>query len=237
MANPYFRFKQFTVYHDRCAMKVTTDACLFGAWVAHRLNGCSGSILDIGTGTGLLSLMLAQQAAGQITAIELDEGAAGQAKENIAASPWIDRIDIIRSDIRSYNANGQYQYIISNPPFYENDLSSPDPAKRMAHHSEGLFVSELLRSTERLLETGGHFYFLLPFRRWGEIEVLLAKDGWYPRHLVTVSQSTKHHPFRLMIEGSRDPATKRVDTSIAIRDGEEYTAGFKNLLRPYYLYL
>jgi tRNA1Val (adenine37-N6)-methyltransferase len=103
MANPFFRFKQFTTYHDRCAMKVTTDACLFGAWVASTISKEQGihqpNFLDVGSGTGLLSLMVAQKSKAFIDAIEIDKQAASQAAENIAASAWSNRINVIPQDL------------------------------------------------------------------------------------------------------------------------------------------
>ena len=121
-------------------MKVTTDGCLFGAWVAervrsresigrHRLadgDAGAGSILDVGTGTGLLSLIIAQQCSADITAVEIDKDAFQQASENIASSPWTDRIKIFHADARAFEFPGQYDVIISNPPFYENELKGDD---------------------------------------------------------------------------------------------------------------
>jgi len=237
MANPYFQFKKFTVYHDRCAMKVTTDACLFGAWVAGRLNGRSGSILDIGSGSGLLSLMLAQQVKGSIKAVELVESAASQAEENIAASRWRDRIETVRSDIRDYKTDERFQYIISNPPFYENELSSPYHGRKMAHHGGGLLISDLLKCAERLLDNNGYLYLLFPFKRWPELEAILRRNGWYVSFVVNVRQSANHPNFRVMIEASRKPVNQREDTVITIREGEDYSPQFINLLKPYYLYL
>src|SRR5882724_8546870 len=123
MANTYFQFKQFTIHQDRCAMKVTTDACLFGAWATvgiRKLAPEAKTILDIGSGTGLLSLMIAQQCDVLIDAVEIDKAAAAQAKENSTASPWKEKIMVIEGDIRymaRYPIN-RYDIVICNPPFY-----------------------------------------------------------------------------------------------------------------------
>ncbi|MBL7730209.1 MAG: methyltransferase, partial [Chitinophagaceae bacterium] len=139
MSNTCFKFKQFLINQDRCAMKVTTDACLFGAWVAERLRNAEGNCLDIGTGTGLLSLMLAQKAAGIFTvAVEIDADCAEQARENIEASPWKQQVVVKEADILQYTPANQYDFIISNPPFYQDDLKSPDTRKNVAHHDHGL---------------------------------------------------------------------------------------------------
>src|SRR5258705_6346666 len=150
MANSYFKFKQFTIHQDRCAMKVTTDACLFGAWVAIEagiLESEDGSILDIGAGTGLLSLMLAQKTNVSIDSVEIDEAAAKQARENADASPWKERIFVMPGDAKymAYTLCKNFDIIISNPPFYENELASPDHHKNIAHHDGGLLLDELLQ--------------------------------------------------------------------------------------------
>src|SRR5262245_3491214 len=131
MANNYFQFKQFTIHQDRCAMKVTTDSCLFGAWVASRESAARSSpgtrrrILDIGGGTGLLALMLAQRTNAFIDSIEIDKDAFQQAEENVKASPWSDRISLYHGDAREFSFQHKYQTIICNPPFYEKELKSP----------------------------------------------------------------------------------------------------------------
>jgi len=141
MANPFFQFKQFIVYHDRCAMKVTTDSCVFGAWVAGDMAREERKIttaLDIGSGTGLLSLMIAQKNDLDIDAVEIDKEASLQSQENIAASPWKDRIQVENEDARQFRGVSKYDCIVSNPPFYENELTSERKTKNIAHHSEEL---------------------------------------------------------------------------------------------------
>src|SRR6187549_3527503 len=115
MANHYFQFKQFTVYQDACAMKVCTDACIQGAYTVQHASSAQ-RIMDIGAGTGLLSLMLAQQLPAVITAVELDTAAATQASANIAASPWANRIQVLVEDARELPVTTQYDFIITNPP-------------------------------------------------------------------------------------------------------------------------
>ncbi|MDP4263910.1 MAG: methyltransferase, partial [Bacteroidota bacterium] len=137
MANNYFQFKQFIIHQDRCAMKVTTDACLFGAWAAKRIRNSGDrtlNMLDIGTGTGLLSLMIAQQCDALIDAIEIDKVAAGQAEENVTSSPWKEKIRITQGDIKYFakSSSSRYDIVICNPPFYENELVSPSHEKNIA---------------------------------------------------------------------------------------------------------
>ena len=128
MGNQYFQFKRFTVQQAGSAMKVCTDACIQGAFTAayirEQLPGAS-PVLDIGAGTGLLSLMLAQSGNGTIDAVELDAAAAQQAAENFAASPWSERLRVFHTDIAHFNPAQRYPFIITNPPFFDNDLQGP----------------------------------------------------------------------------------------------------------------
>src|SRR5689334_16561633 len=153
-----FRFKQFIIQQDKTAMKVTTDSCLFGAWLTNRLGESFGqSVLDIGTGTGLLSLMFGQKNPNAIIdAIEIDAEAAQQAKENVEQSPWGERINVTNADIRRVaDTLPAYDIVICNPPFHENQLSSDSYQKNTAHHSTELSLEDLLRIIPgRLKEEG-----------------------------------------------------------------------------------
>ena len=210
MANPYFKFKQFTVFHDRCAMKVTTDACLFGAWCAEEMQKNdqeNNSLLEIGTGTGLLSLMIAQKNNCIIDSIEIDKSAAQQATENIEASPWNERISVHQKNILEHSGK-EYSVIVTNPPFYENELQSTDERKNEAHHSAGLTFNELFSYLEKHLLTDGNFYLLLPYKRIEEAENFLREKGLFIEKKVIVSTSPNHKPFRVMIKGGKQESTK-----------------------------
>lgn len=218
-------------------MKVTTDGCLFGAWCAAALSNTGGTLADIGAGTGLLSLMIAQKTSLQIDAVELDEDAARQAGENVAASPWKDRVLVHHKDIIQYKNIIKYDHIASNPPFYENELAGTDLAKNRAHHDAGLRLPQLLDAVERLLAPDGSFFLLLPHKRKTEALSLLRARNWQVNELVTVRQSVLHGPFRLMIRVSRTSAALQ-EREMLIRDAQqEYTPEFVSLLRDYYLYL
>lgn len=244
MPNSWFQFKQFTVHQDRCAMKVTTDVCLFGAWAARQLSQekSINSILDIGTGTGLLTLMAAQQSAARIDAIEIDSDASMQATANIDGSSWKERLAVIHGDAKNllYSLNKQYDAIISNPPFYENELQSGNQQKDMAHHSTALSLDDLINMLRsKALKPEGRFYLLLPYKRQPEIEKAFATTDITITHKVLVRQSTKHNFFRIMLGGIKgNPSASPVIEELAIRnDNDQYTAEFSSLLKDYYLNL
>jgi tRNA1Val (adenine37-N6)-methyltransferase len=241
MPNSFFQFKQFTVYHHRCAMKVTTDACLFGAWVAAEIGRFSKSpdrLLDIGTGTGLLSLMVAQKNSGRIDAVEIDLAASEQASENVGASPWKEKISIVHQDVLQWQPPSLYDCIFSNPPFYEKELRSTKEAKNIAHHDEGLKLADLLNFIKQQLAEDGSFLLLLPAKRGAEAERLFAKAGLFFAQKVYVQQTLKHPPFRLMIQGCHKKVEAVTEQTISIRnEAGDYTKEFVRLLQDYYLYL
>ena len=240
MANPYFQFKQFTVFQDRCAMKVTTDGCLFGAWCAEsirNLNPPAQTILDIGSGTGLLSLMVEQKNPVTIEAVEIDEEAAKQAINNFKDSPWRDKLQVIHTGIQTLDKKNRYDCIISNPPFYENELTSRHERKNLAHHSAQLTFVELLNSIQTHLNREGVFFLLLPFKRIHEMEKTLSKEGFFIHHLVRIQQSSSHPPFRVMIRASTRHQ-ERATSTLSIRTAnQQYSPEFTALLKDYYLYL
>lgn len=220
-------------------MKVCTDACLFGAWMAAKCGDrkwSDGSMLDIGTGTGLLSLLLAQQSRARIDAIELDEHAAEQAAENFDASPWRERLQVIRGDIRTVHLGKKYELVISNPPFFENDLKSSDTRRNMALHSEALSLEELLAAALVHLADKGQLAVLLPYRRKQACEELAAGKGLYLEEEISVKQTPAHPCFRVMLLFGRTKTTPVLQT-LTIREGADYTAAFRVLLSPYYLKL
>lgn len=232
-------------------MKVTTDGCLFGAWVAEKINKeqlvtCSSgrrvnNCLDIGTGTGVLALMFAQKnEEAIIDAIEIDDDTAEQAKENVMASLLKERINVIKADAKDYLFSKKYDLIISNPPFYENELKGDNSKKNIAHHNEGLLLEELLILIKNNLNTDGRFCLLLPYKRNEEIKNLLMKNEFEILKITFVRQSVNHDYFRIMMMGKlkNDEVTKTEINDISIwNENKQYTSEFKNLLKVYYLQL
>jgi tRNA1Val (adenine37-N6)-methyltransferase len=197
MPNSYFRFKQFIIHQDRSAMKVCTDSCILGAWTAQRVKQAK-SILDIGTGTGLLTLMLAQESIALIDTIESDRESFAQAKENIKLSPWTERIRAIEGDVRRYSFECFYDFMIINPPFFESDLLSPESKKNSAKHAVSLTLEELIPVIRSRLNAEGAFSILLPFHRSEYFENMAAANGFFLNEKLTIRQTPGHRPFRII---------------------------------------
>ncbi len=233
-----FTFKQFHINQDKCAMKVTTDACLFGAWNAslHEVVQAK-NILDIGAGTGLLSLMLAQKSTSTIHAVEMDASAFQQCQENFAASAWSNSLHVHHSTIQEFESNHTFDFIISNPPFFQDDLQSPDDKRNLALHSTHLDFPTLLYSINRLLDASGHFSILLPFHRQAQFVALAATQNFHLHQMVQVKQTPKHAGFRSMLLFGRTKKEMKVEELTIKNAAHNYTDAFVEMLKDYYLYL
>jgi len=221
-------------------MKVCTDACLLGAWTTQQMKELefqSENILDIGTGTGLLSLMLAQKTRATIHAIELNEEAAVQAKENFDKSPWADRLFLFHTNIRQFPPSITYDWIISNPPFFEDDLQSDDAAKNAAKHDTTLTLDRLLKAINIHLKEDGYASLLIPYHRTAYINTLTTARGLFINETLFVKQTPKHSFFRaILLLSKKQPGPKREE--LVINDEHRnYTPAFKELLKDYYLKL
>ncbi len=237
MANPFFEFKQFTVFHDRCAMKVTTEGCLLGAWFA-RQSIQAENVLDIGGGTGLLSLMLAQQFVSKFYAIEIENNAFEQMKYNFKASPWNNRLEAIYGDITTFKSPRHFEFIISNPPFYENELKSSNGKRNMALHDAGLTLNKLMEVVVNLLANNGKFGILLPHAKADNCIRLAREKGLYLSSQLQVRQTPAHDIFRSILLFSRISQSEATIQQMEIRDAlGGYSKDFSSLLQPYYLYL
>jgi len=269
VANPFFQCKQFIVHQQHTSMKVCTDACLFGAWVAKQPSLESAhSIVDIGAGTGLLSLMLAQvteNSKASITAIEIEAQAAEEAKSNFNLSKWSDRLKLVNDSIQNFTAsinmgdlvsnelnnnnkdfNRTKQFfdtVISNPPFYEGDLKSPDPNKNKAAHSTELPWNILLENVTSLLDNNGSFFVLVPTLRAYTMQKLAEANYLYLTEEVLVYNDAKHLPFRSFLHFTKvkpaiDKEISVLRNKIVIKNADNtYSTEFTELLKDYYLYL
>lgn len=227
-----FQFKQFKIEQHLTAMKVTTDACILGASVNVSK---AANILDIGAGTGLLSLMMAQRTRAEITAVEIDQNAFEQALENINQSIFREQIKLFHLPIQKFSPARQYDLIVSNPPFFQNHLKSDNLSRNKALHTETLSFEELLESVGTKLKPSGSFVVLLPVY---ETELLcrlaLAKD-LFPVKQLKIRHRESSKIFRIIttFEYSEE---KLVEESLIIKNPDEtYTTDFQNLLKDYYL--
>lgn len=233
-------------------MKVCTDACLFGAWVAKDpLLQTAKSILDIGTGTGLLSLMLAQatQIANSpaiITALEIEDWAAKQATENFSISPWNMRLNLSHQSLQSFTQTNiglskklEFDIIICNPPFFEEDLTSPNVSKNLAAHSIALPWVTLCRNIATLLKEGAVYFCIVPALRAFTMQKYATLNGLQLIEEITVYHSEKKMPFRIFQKYCKtESASTIIRSKLYIKNGNNlYTETFKKLLSPYYLHL
>lgn len=232
----FFQFKQFTIRQERATLKVSTDSCILGAWFAQQLAHKS-HILDIGSGTGLLVLMLVQkQPESHIDGIEIDENCFVESQENIRNSPWANRCTVFNGDARTYLFPRQYDFIITNPPFYEQQLESADKKNNLAKHSSHLGLKELVAIIKTQLLPTGEFGILLPFSRLQEIEEISTANGFYLQEKVLVQQTPKHPYFRVILRFAQTQ-TELLIYTLVIKENNEYTPAFVDLLRDYYLKL
>lgn len=234
MANPYFQFKQFTVWHDQCAMKVGTDGVLLGAWAPVE---SAQRILDIGTGTGLVALMLAQRSQATLVALEIEELAAAQAAENVARSPWQGRIEVLREDFKQYRSDSKFDRIVSNPPYFARSLKCPDTQRSSARHHEGLSYEDLLQGVVPLLTENGTFTLVIPADASEEIKRIARRCALYPAQQLSVITKPHAAPKRTLITfGFRQQACQ-VETLLTEIARHQYSDEYIALTKEYYLKL
>jgi len=235
-----FRFKQFTVRHNHCAMKVGTDGILLGAWCSPCSNNLTtAKILDIGTGTGLIALMLAQRNPHAVVdAIEIDRAACEQAAENFAASPWSERLRAIPGCVKNLCPDWRYDLIVSNPPWFSDSLKSPSDARNNARHDDTLNAIDLLVSVDRLLAVDGRFSAVLPSVSGQRFIENAAQFGLHCVRNCQVQPNADKLPTRCLLEFSRTPPATQLDSETLIVETNtrhDYTPAFRDLTRDFYL--
>lgn len=234
--NSYFKFKKFTIVQDRCAMKVGTDGVLLGAWCS--INGKNG--LDIGTGTGVIAIMLAQRNSElHLTGIEVDPQAAGQATENMKHSPWPERLDCILGDFKNFYAASDscFDIIVSNPPYFLDSLKSPVNERNMARHAEDLSYQDLMNGVQKLLSDQGIFSVILPYVE-GNLFIVNAIDfGLHCTRKTSVYSKKGKKIKRLLLEFRKQPVDTLRENTLYI-EGEEinsFTDEYRSLTTDFYL--
>jgi len=235
MSENYFKFKQFTIYQNNCAMKVGTDGVLLGAFAD--VKNCS-SILDIGTGTGLIALMLAQKSEAKITAIEIDKDAYEQAVYNVENSKFSNNINVINSPIQDFAKTEiqRFDLIISNPPFFQHHLKSGNKKKDIARHSESLTYNELIISAKSLLNNEGRFCVIIPKDDEEYFTELCNKTMLYLSRKLNIKPTPKKEIKRVILEFCFDnKKTERTELIIEINGRHNYSEEYKKLTKDYYL--
>lgn len=224
-----FKFKYFTIWQDRCAMKVGTDGVLLGAW-AHR----GSRILDVGTGTGLIALMMAQRSPqAQVVAVDIDEDAVSQAQENVAAARCEDRITVVHSSIQELGKcegyQGTFDVIVSNPPFFIDSLNAPDQQRNMARHADTLTYGELMEAAWKLLSDEGELSVVVPFDYRQRMEDEATFRGFFPSRICAV-RTVEGKPAKRYLLAFRKHPCERVHQVMTIGDAE-----YKRLTQDFYI--
>lgn len=238
MPNPFFQFKQFVVFHDKCAMKVGTDGVLVGAWA--QVEGAR-RILDIGTGSGLIALMLAQRnAQAFITAVDIDEAAAEQARENVARSPWADRMEVCWMDICEAPAGwaGCFDAIVSNPPYFVESVKCPHEQRNRARHTDELDFEMLLSQVAVLLSAQGLFSVILPASASTDFVALALASGLHLVRQTWVHPCEGRDAKRVLMSFAKYPVDHtEIDRLTLEAERHVYTPEFTELVKAFYLAL
>ena len=228
-----FRFKQFEIEQDRCAMKVGTDGVLLGAWAQ---GGCR--ILDIGSGTGLISLMMAQRfPEAEVVGIDMDVDACGQARENVMASPFRDRVEIVCCRLQDFGAIGVFDAIVSNPPFFVDSLKNPDSKRTMARHTDSLPFRDLFAGVKRLLSDDGIFSAIVPVE---VVEQFVAEScilGFYLIRKCGVKTVERKQPKRFMLSFAKhriSPYEEHVETMMDSQGNR--SEWYRKITEEFYLF-
>ena len=236
MANNYFQFKQFKIVQQHSAMKVGTDGVLIGAWTNVEN---TVTILDVGTGTGLIALMMAQRTNAQITAIEIVKEAAKEATENVNNSPWKERVIIKNISFQDFvkSSKSKFDLIVSNPPFFINSYKTENEHRTIARHNDLLPFDELVKGAKKLLSENGRLAIILPVEP-AEIFIEIAKnEGLNLTRLTKVKPKSLKIPNRFLMEFTVQELTLSDDIlTIYLEDSSDYTEKFKQLIRDFYLY-
>lgn len=236
MSTPFFRFQQFIVHHDRCAMKVGTDGVLLGAWARG-----GKRILDVGTGTGLIALMMAQRyEQATVDAVEIDTEACQQAIDNVAESPFTNRINVICDAVQHFSIESErlkaYDAIVSNPPFFENALKNPDKGRLVARHSDTLPFADLFKAVKKLLSDNGEFSAIIPTEYRGRIEEEALLQGFSLSRICAI-KTTPKKPIRRYLLAFRRYPSPHIDEQVEILETQPNVRSewYENLTKDFYI--
>lgn len=236
MSNPFFRFKQFVVYHDKCAMKVGTDGVLLGAWASLK---DVKTVLDVGTGTGLIAMMLFQRSLGRvlIDAIDVEEEAVLQASENVHRANYQQGIKCVHVSLEKYVSlvDKKYDLVVSNPPYFRSSLHSPDNARSIARHTDSLEPIDFFYQAKSILKDSGKIVVIYPIDLKNAVFEIIENMGMYVNRFTSIKPLESLPPKRMMLEISMFNTSCVYDELILEESRHEYTPAFKLLLKDFYL--
>jgi len=231
-----FRFKEFTVHQDRCAMKIGTDGVLLGSWVP--MGDVINSILDVGSGTGVIALMMAQRSSAQvIDAIEIDDSAYEQAVENFEASNWSDRLFCYHASFQEFfqEIDDVYDLIISNPPFFTENYKSLNDVRNMARFEDSLPFEHLFMGVSQLLSEKGKFALIIPSREEDNVLDIAEKVGLFPHMITRVRGNMSSEIIRSLLLFGFDKVTSKEEELIIEKSRHTYTDAYIGLTKEFYL--
>lgn len=233
MGGNSFRFKQFTLFQQGVAMKLGVDSVLLGAWC--NAENCT-TILDVGCGTGILSLMVAQRfGSALIDAIELDGIAFAMAGENVKNSPFAQRINVIHGDFCKYSSGSKYDFIITNPPYFRNSMKASTQQRTMARHNDLLRFEVLVKKSAQLLNSNGYLSLILPVDAFERFDSLAWDEGLFCQDKCLVIPYSGARPNRVLLRYGFSKVAKN-ETSITVRNSDRvYSDEYKELTREFYL--
>jgi tRNA1Val (adenine37-N6)-methyltransferase len=237
MSNSWFRFKQFTIQQEHAAMKVGTDGVLLGAWSS--VPGPGSRVLDVGTGTGLIALMIAQRTRDAwVDALEIDPSSARQAKENFHNSPWKESTHCIQSSYQDYSSQckSRYDLIICNPPFFSSSAKTPSKEKNLARHDDSLSLEDIFRGSVSLIKKTTIISLILPVQKEAQASSLALAHHMYARRLTRIRPTPDKSANRVLLEFSSVRGTCIEDELIIEQEGRHlYSDTYKKLTEDFYL--
>lgn len=232
-----FQFKQFYLSDDKSAMKLSTDAVLLGAVIP---DFPKGAFLDIGTGSGIISMIVAQRSNGKIDAIDIDKHSIDEAKLNFENCKWNERLNAIHCSLQEFvkSTSKKYDLVFSNPPFFEDDLKSPYLARMISKHNDLLSLDDLFIGVSQLMNSNGSFWMIYPYQRISEIEMLAKKSGLYAQREYVVFPHKNKKANRVILSFQKTNPSKIDKESLSIRypDGS-FTDQYRSLTKEFYLNL